>query len=80
MTRSVSLVEIVPELAAARRVPELAQGFALDLADAFAGHSEFTSHLLEGAAAPVVQAEAQFDDLALAPREGGEDVLELLAQ
>jgi len=46
------------ELVGARRVPQLAQRFALDLADALAGEGEQLAHFFERVLAAVLQPEA----------------------
>src|SRR5689334_19162230 len=58
-TSVVTLVQIVLELLRARGVAQLAQRFRLDLANALAGDAELAAHLLERAAAAVLQAEAE---------------------
>ena len=52
-------VEEAGELAEARRVTHFAQGFGLDLADAFAGDLELLADLFERAAVAVDEAEAE---------------------
>src|SRR5215468_6237338 len=68
------------ELARARRVPELAQGLGLDLADALAGDREALAHLLERVLGAVAEPEAHLDDLLLAGGQGLEQGLCLLLQ
>src|SRR2546425_10445107 len=69
-----------PELLRARWVPELAQGFGLDLADALPRDGEVLADLLQRVLAAVGQAEAQPQHLLLARRERVEDLVRLLAQ
>ena len=74
------LLQEVAELAGAAGVAELAEGFGLDLPDALARDAEVAPDLFEGAAAPVVQAEAELQDPALALAERAERALDLLAE
>src|SRR5689334_15749506 len=74
------LLEVVAQLLAARWVAELPQGLRLDLADALARDHELTAHFLEGAAAAIVQAEAQLEHLSLAHSQAVQDVHHLLFQ
>ena len=57
--RATPLLQVVLQLAAPRRVAELAQGLGLDLADAFAGDVELLAHFLKGAGPAVLQPKAQ---------------------
>src|SRR5580765_2567735 len=68
------------ELAAARRVAQLAECVGLDLADALARQTELVPDLLERPGTPVVEAEAKSDDPLLAALEAVENPLDLLAQ
>src|SRR6266508_737463 len=77
---SATLFQVVLELAAPAGVAELAQRLRLDLADALAGHVELAAHLLEGAGAPVLEAEPQLEHSALARREPLEHRLDLLLE
>src|SRR6476619_7839535 len=69
-----------PQLAAAGRMPQLAQRLGLDLPDAFAGDREALADLLEGVLAAIADAEAHLDDLLLAGRERLQHRLGLLTQ
>jgi hypothetical protein len=53
------LLQVVLELAGARRVAQLAQRLGLDLADPLAGHVELLTDLLEGPCAAVLEPEAE---------------------
>ena len=53
----------------------LAEGLGLDLTDTLAGDLELAADFFEGAAVAVLEAEALFEDFALALGEGVEDVL-----
>ena len=53
------LLQEVFELAGAGRMAELPQCLGLDLADTLPGHAELPPDFLQGAASPVLQAEAQ---------------------
>ena len=49
---------------------QLAEGLGLNLADAFPRDAELAPHFLQGAGAAVPEAEALFNNLALAVRKG----------
>src|SRR5687767_13853369 len=68
------------QLAAARRVPQLAECLGLDLADALAGDREVLAHLFERVLAAVTQAEAHLDDLLFARRERLQERFRLLLE
>src|SRR5438128_7368566 len=68
------------ELAAPRRVAQLAQRLGLDLADPLARHREVLADLLEGVLAAFADAEAHLDHLLLARRQRLEDRFRLFAQ
>src|SRR5688572_3305469 len=61
----------------ARRVTQLAEALGFDLADAFAGDLELLADFFQGAGIAIHQAEAEFENLALALGEAAEDILEL---
>src|SRR5439155_7057435 len=65
---------------AARRVAELPERLALDLADALAGHGEGLSDLFQGVLATVAHAEAHLEDHLLAGGESLQDLLRLLLE
>src|ERR1019366_5382879 len=60
------VLEEALEFAPAGWVAEFAQGFGLDLADAFARDFVLSAHFLQGAREAVVQAVAEFQDPPLA--------------
>ena len=66
------LRDVLPELAAARRVAELAQRVRLDLPDPLAGQAELVADLLERPRPAVVEAEAEPEDALLAAVEAVE--------
>src|ERR1700758_3793858 len=68
------------QLAASRRMTQLAQRFRLDLADALAGDGEALADLLERVLAAVADAEPHLDDLLLARRERLQNRLGLFLQ
>src|SRR3954451_283084 len=72
--------EVVLELPAPARMPELAERLRLDLADALAGDVELLADLLEGARSAVLQPEPELEHAALATRERVEHGLHLLLQ
>src|SRR4051794_6764147 len=72
--------EVVLELPAPARVPQLAQRLRLDLADALTGDVELLADLLERACAPVLEAEPQLEDTTLAAGQRVEDGFDLLLQ
>src|SRR5690349_3702920 len=74
------LVQVVPQLAAAGGMAELAQRFGLDLPDALARDVELLAHLFERAVATVDEPEAQLEHVALALGEAVEHAVHLLAQ
>src|SRR5690554_2515941 len=74
------LAQIVPELAAAGRMAQLAQRLRLDLADALARHAEVLADLLQRVVLPVLQPEAHLQHLALAVTQPVQQVLHLLLQ
>ena len=57
---------------------QLPQGLGLDLPDAFAGNVELLAHLFQGAAAAVLDAEAQLEHFLLPGSQGGQHVHQLL--
>src|SRR6186713_973722 len=59
------LLQVVLELAAPRRVAQLAQRLRLDLADPLAGDVELLADLLEGPGPAVLQPEAELEHAAL---------------
>ena len=59
---------------------QLPQGFGFDLADAFPGYPEFPPHLLQGAAAAVLQPESQLQDSSFPGVEGREHVIDLFLE
>ena len=59
-------LEEVAGAGVSRRVPQLAHGPGLDLADALTGEIEALAHLFEGAGLTSVESEAELQDLALA--------------
>src|SRR5262245_10689040 len=69
-----------PELAAARRVPQLAQRLGLDLADALARDGEALADLLERVLAAVADTEPHLDHLLLARCQRLQDRFGLLLQ
>src|SRR6187200_2658566 len=74
------LLEIVLELAAPAGVSQLAKCFRFDLADALAGDVELLADLLEGAGAPVLEAEPELEHSPLAAGQGVQDRLDLLLE
>src|SRR6059058_5468376 len=66
------------ELADARGVPHFAEGFGFDLANAFARDPELFADFFEGAGIAVAQAEAQFENFALALIETSKHVAEFV--
>src|SRR5450830_1096941 len=60
------LHQVVPQLARTAWVAQLPQRLGLDLADPLAAHVELRADLLERAGAPVLEAEAELEDTALA--------------
>src|SRR5262245_49433818 len=62
-------VGVPAQLARTARMLQLAQRLGLDLAHALARDLEDGAHLFERARRPVPEAEAQADDLLLAPRQ-----------
>src|SRR5512143_3981951 len=72
--------EIRPQRLAPRRMPEPADCFLLDLADAFARQLEFFSDFLEGERVLAPQAEIEPDDLGFALGEGAPGPFHCLAQ
>src|SRR5438034_722859 len=75
-----SLLQVVLELAAPRRVTQLAQRLRLDLPDALACDVELAPHLFERPGAPVFETETQLQHAALAAGEPFEDRLDLLLE
>src|SRR5688572_29358668 len=65
------------EVTDARGVAEFAQAFGFDLADAFAGDFELLADFFQRAGVAVDEAEAQFENLALAFGEAAENILKL---
>src|SRR5690606_14120506 len=65
------------QLLAAHGVLQFANGLGFNLADAFPGHFEDAAHLFQGVGVAVAQAVAELDDLALAPGERLEQVIDL---
>ena len=61
-------------------MPQLAQRFRLDLANAFAGDAEALAHLFERALMAVDEAESELEHATFTRRERVEDVLDLGAQ
>ena len=59
---------------------QLAQGLGLDLADTLTGDVELLAHLLQGAGAAVLDAEAQLQHLLLTGGQGAQHVHQLLLQ
>ena len=59
---------------------QLRQRLALDLTDALARDAELAPHFLKGARMPILQPEAQADDLALALCQAVEHLAELLLE
>src|SRR5207249_2109335 len=75
-----ALIQELAELAALRRVPQLLERLRLDLAYPLTRDLEVPAHLFESARVAVIQAEAHLQHLALARRQLGQHVLDLLAQ
>src|SRR5690242_3822530 len=75
-----SVVEEASELAAARRVLQLAQRLGLDLADALAGHRELLADLFQGVVGVHADAEAHAQHALLARGERGQHPRRGLAQ
>jgi hypothetical protein len=72
---------LVEEIAQALRIADalqLGQRPGLYLADALAGQTELLSDLFECPRPPILEAEAQFHDLALTLAQQAEDLVELL--
>src|SRR5207248_2869780 len=78
--RTTWLFEVVLELAAPRRMTQLAQCLRLDLTDALACDVELAPDLFEGARAAVLETEAQLEHAALAERQPLEHALHLLLE
>src|SRR5688500_247035 len=74
------LLQVVLELAAAARVPQLAERLCLDLANPLACDVEVTADLFEGPGTSVLEAEAQLKHPPLTRREGIQHALDLLLQ
>src|SRR5687767_3856523 len=74
------LLEVVLELPAAARVPQLAKRLRLDLTDPLARDVEVAPDLLEGAGTPVLEPEAELKDAPLARRQRVQDALHLLLE
>src|SRR5688500_10836053 len=72
------LLEVVLELAAAARMPQLAEGLGLDLADPLARDVEVAPDLLESAGSPVLEPEAELQDASLTRRQRVQAILHLL--
>ncbi len=60
------LRQIIPQMPAPRRMPQLPQRLGFDLADALARHVEVAADFLQCVVLAVNQTEAQFEHLALA--------------
>src|SRR5690242_5482741 len=75
-----SLLEVVFELLAAARMPELAECLRLDLPDSFPRDPKSLPHLFQGSLMAVDQTETQLQHAALARRQCVEDVLYLRPQ
>src|SRR5262245_51115108 len=75
-----SIVEEAPQLAAARRMLELAQGLRLDLADALARHRELLADFLQRVVGVHADAKAHAQHALLARRERGQHPRRGLAQ
>src|SRR5580704_4447418 len=73
-------LEKCPELAAARRMPELAQRLGFDLTDALAGDGEALADLFERVLAAVPNPEPHLDHLLFARRQRLEDGFGLLLE
>src|ERR1700730_11550428 len=73
-------LEKCPELAAARRMPELSQRLGFNLSDALAGDAEALADLFERVLAAVTDTEPHLDHLLFARRERLEDRLGLLLE
>src|SRR5262249_59779984 len=71
-------VEEALELATSHRMLELAYRLGFDLADAFAGHLEDAAHFFQRVRVAVAQAVPQFNDLALAVRQGFQHLVNLV--
>src|SRR5580698_7431847 len=69
-----------PELAAARRMPELAQRLGFNLTDALAGDGKALADLLERVLAAIPDTEPHLDHLLFARRQCLEDRLGLLLE
>src|SRR3984893_8232371 len=78
--KSPNLFEVVFQLLAAARVPELAKGLGFDLADALSGDAEPLPHFFQRPLVPVDQAKSQLQHAAFARRERIEDIFHLRAQ
>src|SRR4051795_2663226 len=80
MPHCYGLLEVVAELLAAARVPELRQRLRLDLADPLAGEAELLADLVERARLAVCEAEAQCDDRCLTLGQRLQHAVELTLQ
>src|SRR2546423_7157731 len=78
--RGRDLLQVVFEFLAARWTAQLAERLCFDLADALAGHHEFSPYLFERAAAAVFEPEPELQHLALARRQAVENVHHLLLE
>lgn len=74
------LFQEVFELLAAAGVTQFAQRLGLDLADTFTGYIKLFSYLFQGAAAAILQTEAQLEHLLLSRGEGGQHIAQLLLE
>src|SRR5271167_4615332 len=75
-----SVIQEAPQLSAAARVLELAQGLGLDLADALAGHRELLADLFERVVGVHADAEAHAEHALLARGERGKHARRRFAQ
>src|ERR1051325_7988286 len=73
-------LEECPQLAAPRRMPQLAQGLCLDLTNALARDGEALADFFERVLAAVADAEPHLDDFLLARRQRLEDRFGLLLE
>src|SRR4051812_43706773 len=80
LVRPPRLLQVVLELARARRVAQLAQRLRLDLTDPLASDVELLADLFERARPTVLQAEPELEHASLAARERIEHCLDLLLE
>lgn len=71
--------DVFAQIARARRMAQLAEGFGFDLTDAFACHVEYLADFLQRLAISPVKAEPQFDNRPFTFGKRGQRFLNVLA-